>query len=190
MKKVVILLLCLIIVDHCLSQNTDSTRTQVSNLFDIKIDSATGLPSLSMKPQPGRQQPMVISRGNISIVSAGIQLSFVEEMIVTLESQECEAIKTRDQATLQRLWEKDFTLQKNQPEIVTSSNALPAYLSFSRMIEKINVIDPNTVYTSGFEFFQEFKDGLNVTPYTIQKYFHGWTRTNGLWKLTTKRTTQ
>lgn len=190
MKKFSITLLCFVFAFQCLAQTTDSIQTQVSNVFDIKVDSITGLPALSMRPQPDGRQPVINIRGNISIVSTGLNRSFVEELILTLESQECEAVRIRDQATLQRLWSRDFTLDQKQTEVVSSSNALPAYLSYNRMIEKINVIDSNTVYTSGFEYFQEFKNDLNVTAPTIQKYFHEWSKVNGVWKLTTKRVTQ
>ncbi|HEY0744205.1 MAG TPA: hypothetical protein VGD40_22215 [Chryseosolibacter sp.] len=180
-------LIAFIFTLNCLSQNTDSVHTHTYNLFDIKIDSVTGSPVISITPQQGRQEPFIVSRGNILIISRGPTLAFLEEMIVTFESQECDALRTRDQSTLQRLWSRDFTLDKKQPEVVSSSNSLPAYLSYNRIIEKINVIDANTVYTSGYESFQEFKNDLNVRPHTIQKYFHAWTKTNGLWKLTTKR---
>lgn len=154
MKKTIIIVTLAIVYLHAYSQQADSTLNNVSSFFFIKADSTTGLPILSARPQPDGRSPVIYNRGNISIVSAGLSLSAVENEIAELESQECNAVWKRDHAVLQRLWARDFTLDKKQNELVNSSNALPAYLSYSRIVERVTTIDSNTVFTSVLNTFR------------------------------------
>lgn len=114
-------------------------------------------------------------------------MSTIEKEITDLESRECGAVKKRDTLTLLRLLTRDFTLDKKQHELVYSKHAFPNYLSLTRMIETFTVIDHNVVFTSGYEMFQEIKDDWKIAQPAKRKYSHTWTRKDGLWKLTSKR---
>ncbi|MBL0742986.1 nuclear transport factor 2 family protein [Chryseolinea lacunae] len=129
----------------------------------------------------------IVSKGNISIKTHGLSLSALETEITDLESRECDAVRKRDTLMLMRLWSRDFTLQEKQDEIINSKNGLPNYISLTRMIETITILDNNTVSTSGFELFREIRADRKSNPEETRKYFHIWTRKNDLWKLTTKR---
>ena len=176
--------LCVLILPS-FSQNQDTTVLKGESTFFISTDSVTGQQTLVASPKPGRPQPVIRVRGNLSL-AVDHPLSFVEELIINLESDECEALRKRDQLALRRLWAKDFTIQQKQNKLVTNDNPLPSYLSFGRMIEKITVVDSATALVSGYEMYQEFTTGVNTSPRTIQKFFHAWTKQNGFWKLSTK----
>jgi len=130
----------------------------------------------------------VKSKDNVVFKVHDLQMSKIENEITDLESRECGAVKKRDTLVLIRLWARDFTLDKKQNEVVYSKHALPNYMSLTRMIENLTVVDSSTVFTSGYEMFQEIKDDWKVEPPAKRNYSHTWTRRNGLWKLTTKRT--
>ena len=128
-----------------------------------------------------------MSKENVSFKTSNLKLSDVENEITDLESEECGALKNRDTITLVKIWARDFTQDQKQNKIVDSKNGLPNYLSLGRMIESITEIDKNTVYTSGYEVFREIKATEKFEEERTRKYFHIWTRKNGMWKLTTKR---
>lgn len=185
MKAVMLSSILCVLILPSFSQKQDTTALTSASMFYISTDSVTRQQVLIASPQHGRQQPVIKVLGNLSL-AVDRQLSFVEELIVNLESDECEALRKRDHLALRRLWAKDFTVQQKQNKLVTNDNPLPNYLSFGRMIEKISVVDSVTALTSGYEIYQEFTTGVNTTPCTIRKFFHAWTKQNGLWKLSTK----
>lgn len=184
--RAILIILALAIDVSSFSQNADTTIFDSPSIFSIKTDSLTGMQTLALSPQPGQFPSSIAVRGNISIAVNLQKPSLLENQIVDLESEECGALQKRDRVALQRLWGRDFTLDTKQSQLVVSDTPLPNYLSFGRLIERITIIDSSTVFTSGYETFQEFKSGVTTTPLTIRKYFHAWTRPNGLWKLTTK----
>jgi hypothetical protein len=128
----------------------------------------------------------IYSRQNILYKVYKAPLSSVEIEIMDLESRECVAVEKKDTITLAILWARDFTQKKKHNELVQNKHGLPSYLSLRRMIESFSAIDNNIVLTSGYETFREIKNGWKIEPPTRLKYFHTWTRNNGLWKLTTK----
>jgi hypothetical protein len=168
------------------SQATDSLINH-SSVFNVRIDSLTGTPVISIKPQPGMRQPSIVTHGSISFATTTLERSILENLIRDLESSECNAIKKRDHAWVQRLWARDFTLDHKQNEVVASNNAMPYYAIFERFIERITVIDSTSVFTSGYEYTSEIKSADRITPRTMKPYFHAWTKKYGLWKLTSKR---
>lgn len=132
----------------------------------------------------GAQQKIFVQERNIVFASYNPEPSAIENEIVKLESRESVALKERNAVVLKELWARDFSLDKNQNELVEGPSALPNYMSVARMIDRVTVIDNNTVSTSGTEYTQEVKDGKVIT--SERKFFHTWMRGIGGWKLTTK----
>jgi hypothetical protein len=128
-----------------------------------------------------------ISRDNIVFKKNSLRISAVENEIVNLESRESTALENRDTLTLMMLWQRDFMLDKTQNKIVNDKSGLPNYISFRRMLESITQMDAITVYSSGYEEYQEIGEGSKVEPEKIRKFFRVWTRDGSVWKLTTKR---
>lgn len=153
--------------------------------YSQTLDTASGaLAARSYRSEKWR----IASRENVAFKTHNIPMSPIEIEIMDLESRECIAVKKRDTITLVRLWARDFTQDKKQNELVNNKHGLPNYLSLKRMIETFYAIDNNTVFTSGYESFQEIKNDWKLEPLAKRKYSHTWTRKNGLWKLTTKIT--
>jgi hypothetical protein len=134
---------------------------------------------------PGPTQ-IIVSKENIVFYSTALVVSPLEKEIAELESRECDAVKKQDGVTLRSLWARDFSLDKKQNEIVTGNNALPNYLSFSRVVEKITTLNANMVCTSGYELYREITNSSKLQPTARRTYFHTWKRENGIWKLTSK----
>lgn len=131
----------------------------------------------------------IYSLESILYKAHNVSMSAIEIEIMNLESRECVAFKKRDTIALMTLWARDFTQDKKQNELVDNKHGLPNFLSLGRVIETFYAIDNNNiVFTSGYESFQEIKDGWKLEPPGTRKYSHTWTRKNGLWKLTTKIT--
>lgn len=162
-----------------------ATDTLVNN----SVQSSTWSPTISKSfagsmSSVGKQQRIFIQERNVVFASYNPEPSALENEIVKLESRESAALKDRNTVVLKELWTRDFTLDKQQSELVEGSNALPNYMSVSRMIDRVTVIDNNTVSTCGTEYTQEVKEGKVVS--SERKFFHTWTRGIYGWKLTTK----
>lgn len=175
-KPCLLLLLTSLINFYGYSQTIDSANT-----VDIN-DNQRLLQSRRLNNSGG----MIVGNKNIIIATNNIQMSAIETEISELESREAVAVKERDTIVLKNLWARDFTLDKGQNELLYSNNTLPYYLYFGRYVEKITVLDENTVFTSGYEMFQEIKVDQKIEPERKREYFHTWKRKSGKWKLTTK----
>jgi hypothetical protein len=181
MRRVIFLIL-ISIGFSCFAQvdSTDSITSGHSDTPDSR-DSK----SMFVLKVPGPTQ-IIVSKENIVYYSTSPIASHVEKEIAGLESRECTALKKRDGLTLSRLWLRDFSLDKKQNEIVTGNGSLANYLSLTRVIEKITVINSDLVYTSGYELFQELTNSPKLQPPARRTFFHSWKRENGAWKLTSK----
>lgn len=177
MKPICLLLLTSVLSTHSYSQTVEATST---------LD--TSLSVTSLQSPRASEWWWIRSKKHIAFKSHHLRTSAIENQILELESQECGALKDRDTLALMRLWARDFTLDKKQNELVYGKQTLPNYLSLTRMIESIMVVDSNTVFTSGYEMFQEIKYGSKLEQPAKRSYSHTWIRRNGLWKLTMKRT--
>jgi hypothetical protein len=183
MRKVIFLIL-ISIGFSCFAQ-VDSTSSITFGHLDGSTPDSSDSKSMFLLKAPGPTQ-IIVSKENIVYYSSSPVASLTEKEIADLESRECTALKKRDELTLSRLWLRDFSLDKKQNEIVTGNSSLANYLSLSRVIEKITVINPDLVYTSGYESFQELTNSPKLQPRARRTFFHSWKRENGVWKLTSK----
>lgn len=182
--KIIQLLLPVLLLGICSYAQTADT-VLVTNSRSHAFGTPSTTTSLNASHSTGWWQ--IVSRENVSFKTSKFQLSTVENKIMDLESEECGAVRSRDTMTLIKIWARDFTQDGKQNKVVESKNGLPNYLSLHRMAESITEIDSSTVYTSGYEMFREIKGTEKIEAERTRKYFHIWTRRNGLWKLTTKR---
>ena len=107
------------------------------------------------------------------------------EKIIELESQECDALKTRDSIQLMMLWARDFTLDETQ-SLVSNKGGIPFYTSLYRMVEDVTPIDSVTVMCTGIEYQQQIGTYHSESDQK-KKFFHIWTKVDGIWRLTTRR---
>ena len=186
MKAILLLLFTFLMNSYSNAQTADTMGVSNSRpkVFGFPSQKSSGVSVMS----PGSSDWwQIVSKENLTFKTNSLQLSAVEDKITDLESEECGALKNRDTMALVRIWARDFTQDGKQNKIVDSKNGLPNYLSLHRMTEFISEIDSNTVYTSGYEIFREIKATEKFEEERTRKYFHIWTRRNGMWKLTTKR---
>lgn len=183
--KVCLSVLCTLAVSLCsIAQTIDSARQPGlrPGYLSLQRPSTHAMASFSGNPEWWQ----IVSTGPVLYKSHNLVLPPVEKEIIDLESLECTAEKKRDTLSLTRLWARDFTLDKKTNKVVTGKSGLPNYLSLTRMIEKITAIDENTVFTSGYEMFQEVDCTTDLQPPAKRQYAHTWRRSDGLWKLTAK----
>lgn len=185
MKTSLFVFAALLINSYSYSQTADSVGVihSRSRVFGAPSQEAS---AMSLNGLHSQGWWRIASKENISFKTSNMQLSAVEDKMTDLESEECSALKNRDTLTLIRIWARDFTQDGKQNKIVDNKNGLPNYLSLHRMIESIAEMDSNTVYISGDEVFREIKTTEKSAEAT-RRFFHIWTRKNGIWKLTTKR---
>ena len=161
---------------HSYSQNQDTTQNSVEVI--------TKNYSYSQGKSPFDHY--VINDGSVNFKSSGFGDSQLFEKIVGLEMRECDALKARDSIELMMLWVRDFTLDETQ-SLVSNKGGIPFYIGLSRTIEKVTPIDSVTVMCTGIEFQRQI--GTYHTDTGEKKnFFHIWTKINGVWKLTTRRT--
>jgi hypothetical protein len=169
----------------CAAQHDSLVSVPVAHGNDTSISNSPSANNLFTLKLPAQAQ-VIVSKENIVYYTTAPTVSPIEKQIAELESRECSALKKRDGITLSRLWVRDFSLDKKQNEIVNGSNSLPNYLSLSRVIEKITVINDDLVYTSGYELFQEFNTSATLPPAARRTYFHAWRKDRGIWRLASK----
>lgn len=186
MKEVSWLLLFSLLTMYSFAQVSDTIAVTDSR-SDIARFSCMKSSVVSFRSADTVQRWVVISRQHVAFKKQNVVLTETETKIIDLESLECGAVKKRDNLALMGLWARDFTLDEKQDALVKSSNALPYYATLKRMIENITELDANTVVTSGYELCQKIKEGLEVETEHKQNFFHVWSRKNGQWKLTAKR---
>lgn len=159
------------------AQSADSTSNSLI-MPKLSLSTHNGGPSAGWK---------IISKENIAYKTRSLVLTATENQITDLESRECEALKNRDNFVLMGIWEKDFSLEEVQTEVVQNGNALPYYASLTRMIENLTQIDSVTVFTSGEETFQRISGTGKIEEPKKQRFFHVWKFESGVWKLSSKR---
>ena len=186
MKATLFLLFALLINAYSHAQAADTTAV-IHSRSHVFGSPSQGAPATSLNGLHSSGWWQIVGKENVSFKTSNLQLPAVEDRITDLESEECGALKNRDTLTLIRIWARDFTQDRKQNKIVEGKNGLSNYLSFHRMIESITKVDSNSVYTSGYEVFREIKATERPEAEQTRKYFHIWTRRNGMWKLTTKR---
>jgi hypothetical protein len=133
----------------------------------------------------GASQNQLIIKDHVVFSSPNIKMSSIELEISDLEEIECKAILKRDTITLIKLWDRDFTLDAPSNELATSKNGLPYYVSFTRIVEHLNVIG-DFVYTDGYELLRPLQANLNIGNPIKRNYLHVWSRKSGSWKLISK----
>jgi hypothetical protein len=183
MRRVIFLTLVSISFS-CFAQ-VDSTNSINSERWSKSAPDSSDSKSMFLLKAPTQTQ-IIVSKENIVYYSSSPIASPAEKEIADLESRECTALKKRDGIMLSRLWFRDFSLDKKQNEIVTGNSSLANYLSLSRVVEKITVINADLVYTSGYELFQEFTNSPTLAPAAKRTFFHTWKRENSVWRLTSK----
>ena len=122
---------------------------------------------------------------HVMLHTANFQRSDIERVIVDLEARECKALLKRDTLALREIWTRDFTLDEAMDKVISEKNALPYYISVSRMIETFSAAG-NLVFTSGYEILQQLSPHGKLEDPVKQSFFHTWTNRNGIWKLSTK----
>lgn len=127
---------------------------------------------------------LIVSKGNVTIATSSVKKTVFEKELASIESRECTALLKRDTTTLRLMWARDFTLDEAPKGLVIGKNDLPFYNSFHRFIEKVT--DLNTIaLVSGQEFFQVISPSGKPGKPMKRKFFHTWTKIDGLWMLTT-----
>lgn len=181
MKSIFVLLMVLVIHSYVFCQNSDSFRKAESPSWSPSIPKSFGNTLSSIRTE---DQQNIFWKGTIAYKSNNLQPSVLENEVTDLELQESVALKQRDLGTLQRIWARDFTRDKQESRLVDGPSALPNYMSVARMINKITIIDSNTVSTSGTEYLQVVEEGKYLNK--ERQFFHTWTRRLAGWKLMTK----
>lgn len=127
----------------------------------------------------------IITKFGKHLTTKIVAMTSVESEIHNLEDAECEAMLKRDTATLKIIWARDFTLEDSQSEVVVGANPIPYYVSFGRMIKRIDFID-DMVFTKGYEFARLLKtDGTLADP-EVREFFHTWVNKDQKWRLITR----
>lgn len=136
----------------------------------------------SMLPQHRQMNKHYRITNNGSIVTNSATPGFVETEISILEDREATALLKRDAITLTALWSRDFTLDESSTGLVNSSNSIPQYYIFNRLVENISVTD-TLVYTRGKEIFQLIDTDLQKKDPETRNFIHIWSKKSGTWKL-------
>ncbi len=138
-----------------------------------------------------RQQPffaathLVIENNVIHPASAPTDL--LRAQIWQIEAEECNALRTRDTASLKKIWLRDFSQEMPPPEgLVAGKNTLPYYLHFTRTIEDLQIIGSDMVQTTGFEWVQLLDPFKKIEDPVKRNYNHVWSRKKGIWILVLK----
>ena len=132
-----------------------------------------------------RTTDQVITKYGKHLTTKTMALTPVETQIHDLEDAECEAMLKRDTATLRTIWARDFTLDDPQSELMVGENPIPYYVSFGRMIKRIDFME-DMVFTKGYEFVRLLKtDGTLADP-EVREFFHTWVNKDEKWKLITR----
>jgi hypothetical protein len=129
-------------------------------------------------------QKAILSRGDVSFVYYGLQLTALENEILDMEGLERHALLKRDTAALRQIWQRDFTLDAPQNKVIAGPNPLPYYIALSRLVERCTPVG-DLVFTSGFEFVQELKPNGQLDAQVKRSFFHAWSKRFGQWKLST-----
>jgi hypothetical protein len=130
------------------------------------------------------QQKFIRARDHVAITTAKLQFSIVENQIIALESEECNALLKRDTIVLRRIWARDYSFDEQITGLANGKNALPYYTVMNRIVEKINPTD-SVVFTSGIEYVQMLNTVEKLSDVTKRTFFHTWRKNYGVWKLTT-----
>lgn len=129
----------------------------------------------------------LVVKNNIAFSTTLAPKTQTETEIWDLEEMECKALLKRDSVTLQKLWDRDFTLNAPLNKVVTGKNPLPYYISFTRLVERVSVID-NAVYTWGIESLIPLESHGKPGDPIKRRYGHVWMKKYGVWKLVSKQT--
>lgn len=133
---------------------------------------------------PG-QQKRWIKIDRVIVATFNLHLTSAEEEVARCESQEIIALLERDSTTLKTIWMRDFTLDEPRSKVHRDHNPLPHYLSLSRKIERITILD-NHAYVSGVEYSVNVNQYRDNDVLSTRNYTHLWVRKLFDWKLATK----
>lgn len=182
MKFTIMFLFLLLIVFSSLAQQDTRERGNSGDSPVILTDSE---PASDKNPRynssfTSSNVTQIFVKENVAAPTSNLKLSSLEKEISNLEEMESEALLKGDTATLKKLWVRDF-----RKDISSSKGKLPHYLSFTRVVERINV-NGNSVFTSGYESYLILRPNVPLGDPIKRYYFHVWTKQNGSWKLVSR----
>jgi hypothetical protein len=124
-----------------------------------------------------------------------IAQSAAESEIRQLDQLEAQATISGDTATLKKLWSPGFVVNNPANTVVNVAQIRKlmkegkiSYATFSRVIEKVSIID-NVAVTMGYEENQPEKATDNAGKKVTRRYTNVWLKGTGGWRIIARQAT-